>query len=87
MRGGGASRGSHFSKMISRGLGGGAGKCSMMILRCRSGTVTRRSIMSGSVGVHSGLGGLSRIISGGGVTGRGACLYITSGGNCSGAGS
>ena len=73
-RGGGVSRGSHFSSMISRGFGGGAGRCSMMILRWRSGTETRRSMISGSVGVQSGLGGRSRIINGGGVTARGACL-------------
>ena len=36
--------------------------------------------MIGSVGTSGGVGGRSRIISGGGVGGAGACLYITSGG-------
>lgn len=67
--------GSHFSRMMSRGLGGGAGKFSIMILRCvGGGACTRLSMMSGSRGWFRGLGGRSRITSGGGVSGLGACL-------------
>ena len=60
---------------MSRGLGGGAGKCSMITLRGRSGAIMRLSITNGSpLPMLRGVGGLSRIIRGGGVFARGACL-------------
>ncbi len=68
--------GSHFSRIMSRGLGGGAGTCSMMILRGGSGALSRFSMMSGSLSKADsrGVGGRSRITRGGGVGARGACL-------------
>ena len=67
--------GSHFSSMMSRGLGGGAGKCCMITLRPLSGHATRLSMTNGSLlRMVRGDGGLSRIIRGGGVLARGACL-------------
>ena len=74
--------------MISRGFGGGAGKCSMITLRCLSGPITRLSITNGSLlPICNGDGGRSRMMRGGGVFGLGACLYITNGGRVSSDGS
>ena len=69
---------------MSRGFGGGAGKCSIITLRCLSGPITRLSITNGSLlAMFNGDGGRSLMMRGGGVFGRGACLYMTNGGRVS----